>query len=117
VVYGGGLENRLSASSRGFESHHFRHRYMPENKLKTFWLKNKSASIAILVAVLALLIVGGLVIFNIFKPKEAEKTSSNSSQSQKDSPEAPIPQNLSTPENKTDPIKPTPPPTSNLRVQ
>jgi len=90
---------------------------MPENKLKTFWLKNKYANIAITVAILALLIVGGLVIFNIFKPKEAEKTSSNTSQSQKNFPEAPTPKDLTTAENKTDPKKPTPPTSSNLPVQ
>jgi|GEM_PF-3601533 flagellar basal body-associated protein FliL len=90
---------------------------MPENKLKTFWLKNKNASIAISIAILALFIVGGLVLFNMFKPKEAEKTSSNTSQSQKNLSEVPTPTGLTTPENKTDPSKPTPPPTSNLPVQ
>jgi predicted negative regulator of RcsB-dependent stress response len=90
---------------------------MPENKLKTFWLKNKNASIAIIFAILALIIVGGLVIFNIFKPKEAEKTSSDTSQSQNITPEFPTPKDIDSPDNKSEPTKPTPPPTSNLPIQ
>lgn len=102
------------------------------SNLKTFWLKNKKMSSSIIIAMLAIAVVGGLILFNIFKPKEAEvKTNSetqNSSVNQATSNENPINQDLvpnSSGEQPTTntlgkedkPTGPTPPVITNLPIR
>jgi cytoskeletal protein RodZ len=97
---------------------------MSENQLKTnsktFWLKNKNLGVAIFVAVLAIAIVGGLIIFNIFKPKESSSqtnTETNSSQNSSNIDSAQDQPTTSTPSNQDKPTNPTPPVITNLPVK
>ena len=48
------------------------------SQIQTFWKKNKNSWLAISIAILALLLVGGLIIFNIFKPKDPVINTSDS---------------------------------------
>lgn len=104
---------------------------MPQNtqenktnsKFKNFLLKNRSSWLAITIAIIALLFVGGLILFNIFKPKEEMKNTSvnvvnqTSTDSQTSSTVAPIPKNNTNSGNQQNPTTPAAPVVNNLPVK
>ena len=96
------------------------------SQIQTFWKKNKNSWLAISIAILALLLVGGLIIFNIFKPKDATTNTDNSNKNttqNSNPPAAPIPSlnkdtdSTSNPTNKENPSLPNTPKTTNLPVK
>ncbi len=102
---------------------------MSENQLKfnskAFWLKNKNLGVAIVVAILAILIVGGLIVFNVFKPKEATKETVKQSETQTQNTSTNQTSNIkdqdqpatADPANQDKPVNPVPPVSTNLPIR